>query len=62
MDLVVYLENKIKMTDKEDIIDEEETGDAPITNQEFHAAIGALSTKLDKLMESTRDILKEANA
>eukprot|EP00972_Heterocapsa_arctica_P016816 2481944-Heterocapsa_arctica.AAC.1 len=59
MDMVVYLENKIRFKDKEEVREEEETEEIPITNTDFNTAIGTLSSKLDRLMEVTEKRMEE---
>eukprot|EP00972_Heterocapsa_arctica_P075371 11118842-Heterocapsa_arctica.AAC.1 len=59
MDLVIYLETKILYKDREEIREEEEKEESPMTNTDFNNAIGRIHTKLDKLIEVTQSKMEE---
>eukprot|EP00972_Heterocapsa_arctica_P090630 13371974-Heterocapsa_arctica.AAC.1 len=61
MDLVVYLENKLRAPEiaAEITAQQEEKGDTPISSNEFHAAIDMLKDKINTLTDTSSKIMQE---
>eukprot|EP00972_Heterocapsa_arctica_P104864 15453346-Heterocapsa_arctica.AAC.1 len=59
MDMVVYLENKTRFKNMEDIRVEKEMEDTPAMNNDLNNAITTLNMRIDKFIEVTEKRMEE---